>query len=190
MKFILKLSAAILILVFVLVLAATAYIRLGGNLHAVVEGELYRSGQPTPERIEAYHKKYGIKTIINLRGPSIYKKWYQDEIKTSTRLGIMHYDVPFSPTVASPLENMDHFLWLMKTAEKPVLVHCKGGSDRAGLASAIYLYGAKNYAPEDAKKAGFRAIYGHVPYLWSDTSAVQRSFDRFASCIKKYRGLK
>src|SRR3954454_9519239 len=51
-------------------------LHLGDNFHAVVPGELYRSAQPTPELITDYHVKYGIKTVINLRGENVGSDWY------------------------------------------------------------------------------------------------------------------
>ena len=39
-----------------------------GNFHEVVPGRVYRSGQPTAEQLRAWVHRYGLKTIVNLRG--------------------------------------------------------------------------------------------------------------------------
>ncbi len=47
-----------------------SYLQLSGNFHEVIAGEFYRSAQPTGAEIEGYAHRYGIKTIVNLRGAS------------------------------------------------------------------------------------------------------------------------
>ena len=44
------------------------YIRL--NFHTIVAGQAYRSAQPTEGALKAWARRYGLKTIVNLRGPS------------------------------------------------------------------------------------------------------------------------
>ena len=48
------------------------------NFHTVEEGALYRSAQLSKNQYKRKIKRYGIKTIINLRGAST-KKWYKRE---------------------------------------------------------------------------------------------------------------
>src|SRR5215469_14543770 len=55
-------------------------LRLTGNFHIVVPGQLYRSGQPSAVQIAEYNKEFGIKTIINLRGPDRGSAWYDGEV--------------------------------------------------------------------------------------------------------------
>ena len=46
-------------------------------------GELYRSGQITPQQLDDYTAKYGVKTVVNLRGDSQGSSWYEAEIAES-----------------------------------------------------------------------------------------------------------
>lgn len=180
-----------LFLIFFTILLIWGYnIYVAGNFHTVIEGELYRSAQPTPEQIKKYSEKYGIKTIINMRGRRPGKVWYEEEVKASTALGIQHYDWAFSSTLETPLSHMDHLLWIMKRAEKPILIHCMAGSDRTGMGVAIYMYGIKTWSPENSKAEGLKIRYGHFPYLWSKTTEIGRSFDKFTAANRKSRGLR
>jgi len=70
-----------LLAVLVVIGAYAAYLAYTDNFHTVIAGELYRSRQPSPEEIAAWHKRYGIKTIINLEGPHPHAEWYQKEKK-------------------------------------------------------------------------------------------------------------
>lgn len=187
----LKTLIKLVILVAVILTCIWIYhIRIGGNIHTVIEGELYRSAQPTPEQIKKYHEKYGIKTIINLRGRREKADWYHEETKMSTKLGIDHYDWAVSSTMMTPLSHMDHILWLMKKAEKPILIHCYAGADRTSLGVALYLYGIKTYSPENAKNEAMSVFFGHFPFLWSETDAIGLSFDKFTKAERSRRGLK
>src|SRR5436305_2085675 len=71
-------------------------ITIGGNVHEVIPGAVYRCGQPTPERLEALVKKYGIRTVINLRGCCDPTPWYIEQSRASARLDLSQEDLPFS----------------------------------------------------------------------------------------------
>ncbi|WP_428241620.1 tyrosine-protein phosphatase [Gynuella sp.] len=105
------------------------------NFHQVAEG-VYRSNQPSPRQIRKLHRM-GIRTIVNLRGASEFGS-YALERETCKELGIKLIDLRMysrrMPSVESVLEAQKVFANL----EKPVLLHCKAGSDRAGLGSALY----------------------------------------------------
>lgn len=187
----LKTLVKLMLLTVIILFGAWIYhIRIGGNIHTVIEGELYRSAQPTPEQIEKYAEKYGIRTIINLRGRREKADWYHAEKKTATKLGIHHYDWAVSSTMMTPLSHMDHIMRLMKNAPKPILIHCYAGADRTSLGVGIYLYGIKHYSPENAKRKALSVYYGHFPFLWSETDAIGMSFDKFTKAERSQRGLK
>jgi protein tyrosine/serine phosphatase len=54
------------------------------------------------------------------------------------RKGIIHIDVSMSAGKQPDAATVDRLIEVFKTAPKPILVHCEGGADRSGLASAIY----------------------------------------------------
>lgn len=107
------------------------------NLHEIDPGKYYRSGQLTGKEFEELIKKRGIKTIINLRGPST-DYWYQDELATANRFGVTHIDIAMSAKRLPHRKDLIKLLESFETAERPILVHCQGGADRTGEATAIY----------------------------------------------------
>ena len=147
----------------VLVLALGLYLgglHLTGNFHTVIAGELYRSAQLEPDQIEAHHASEGIASILNLRGPGPGQEWYDAEIATSARLGITHADFGMSARRILEPEKVQELIALMKRLPKPLLVHCQGGADRSGLASALYLAAIKG-RPLDEAGDQISLVYGH-----------------------------
>src|SRR5690606_35164032 len=108
------------------------------NFHAVDDGRLYRSGQPTPEQIRTVVEQYGVRTIINLRGPNAGKPWYDAEARATKELGITQIDHPFSAQSLPPGELLAAAEESLRTAEYPVLIHCESGADRSGMIAAVY----------------------------------------------------
>ena len=107
------------------------------NVHTVEPGILIRGAQPDDEKgVRALRDHFGIKTIINLNDhPN------KDEPKYAADLGIAYVPLPDDPF--NEEEDRDLHLALLKaihTAQRngPVYVHCATGSDRAGLAVALY----------------------------------------------------
>jgi protein tyrosine/serine phosphatase len=52
----------------------------------------------------------------------------------------------------SPSANLIDLIGLFKTVQRPFLFHCKSGSDRTGLAAAMYLITNENIPPEIAMR--------------------------------------
>jgi protein tyrosine/serine phosphatase len=111
---------------------------LGPNFHEVDPGRYYRSAQLNSKEFDYYIKKYKIRTIINLRGAEPQEAWYQDEISVSQKNLVFHFDIPMLAETLPHRENLIRLLDLFKTVPRPILVHCQGGADRSGEASAIY----------------------------------------------------
>ena len=55
------------------------------NFHVVVNGEAYRSGQMNAGELTHTIQKYGIKSVLNLRGENLATKWHQTEIATAAK---------------------------------------------------------------------------------------------------------
>ncbi|CAN7635824.1 dual specificity protein phosphatase family protein [Rhizobium sp. LjRoot98] len=141
-------------------------IQLTGNFHEVVPGELYRSNQPTAGQIANYKRRYGINTILNLRGSSEDASWYREEVAAATSLGVKHIDFRMLAERQLTLDETHHLIALLRDAPKPLLIHCKSGSDRTGLAAAIYLQQIAKVNEETAEQQ-LSLRFGHfaIPYL-------------------------
>ena len=170
-----------LCIAFVAVLAALIGLQFYfGNKHTSIPGELYRSAQPTGEDIEKFSARYGIKSIINLRGENADAPWYIEEVATAKELGITH--INFRMKAARELTNEQAFelIEVMRKAPKPLLIHCRAGADRSGLAAALYLAGVAK-APEEDAEDQLSLRYGHLPhfpFFWTEAQAMYRTFER------------
>jgi protein tyrosine/serine phosphatase len=167
--------------------AWAGYLRVSGNFHAIDEGVIYRSGQLSGSQFSEEIRKYGIKTILNLRGNNIGRSWYDDEIKASNAARIRHIDYPISSGTDLTDNQVAELTDILRTAPRPILIHCEAGSDRTGLISALYkLLVARRPVEESSRQLSFR--YGHFPWLGSQTVAMDRTFDRVASKLNKSNG--
>lgn len=150
-------------------------LQVTGNFHAVIPGQLYRSAQPSGAQLEDYVRDYGIKTIVNLRGRDD-AKWYQEETDAAQRLGVQHIDFGMSATKILPVDRAMELIDIMRSAPRPILVHCMSGADRTGLFSLIYSREVAGL-PEDEAQWQLSFLFGHigVPYL-SGSFAMERSW--------------
>jgi len=106
------------------------------NLHQV-SPEMWRSNQPSPRQVQAHAKLRGIRTILNLRGPTT-QGYYLLEQEACAANGIELIDFQvFSrdpPTREAVFAARD----LFERIEYPALMHCKSGADRAGVMAVLY----------------------------------------------------
>lgn len=150
-------------------------VRVSGNVHEVVPGELYRSAQLSGPSLKRTIARYNIRTVINLRGENSGSAWYRDELAATATSDISHIDIAMSASKEPDDATVDRLIAAFKTDPKPILVHCEAGADRSGLASAIYELKIKNSpASEASRQLSF--YYGHFPWLWSRTGAMDRAF--------------
>lgn len=127
------------------------------NLYEIAPG-IWRSNQPDPKRIARY-SKLGIKSIIFLRGDST-RSYAQFEEEACAKHGIAFHRARLLSRDLVPAEEVLHVLDLFKTVEKPFLMHCKSGADRAGLASALWILAEGSGDIEEAKaQMSFRYMH-------------------------------
>lgn len=132
-----------------------------GNFHAVVAGEVYRSGQLTPDALAGVHGIYGIRSILNLRGAYPGEDWYDAEVAEADRLGIAHVDFEMNASIEVGPDRARQLIDLMRDMPKPLLVHCRHGSDRTGLAMSLYL-AAISGADEATAEGQLSLWFGHI----------------------------
>lgn len=159
--------------------AYLGYLQWSGNFHPVINGELYRSAQPTPEQLSEYVRAYGIRSVVNLRGSNPNSAWYREEVATAAALGLVHTDFAMSARRILSASDKDKLLAILRDAPKPLLIHCEAGADRSGLAAALYLAAIRG-SSEDvaARQLSFR--FGHIglPYL-SQAYPMDQSWRNF-----------
>lgn len=117
------------------------------NTHSVAPG-VWRSNQPTPRRLARW-QKMGVRTVLNLRGADDLGA-YALESATCAALGMALIDHPMAARKLHPPETYLALLDIFDGIERPFVMHCKSGADRAGLASALYLLHIEGASPQAA----------------------------------------
>ena len=134
----------------------------------VVPG-VFRGGL-IPEEATPLLKDLGIKTVINFDNNEDRAKKEEEYLKL---FGIYTARIPWSGWDHPRDEDIEKFLALMKTSElRPVMVHCKRGSERTGVAMATWRVSELGWRAEQAyeemKRYDFRRFTrGHLKkYLY------------------------
>lgn len=128
------------------------------NLYELAPG-VWRSNQPGPKRIERY-ARMGIREIISLRGHSDFSFQILEE-HACEALGIKFHVRHLAARSLVPRDKVLEVLDLFDTVERPFLMHCKSGADRAGLASAMYLIHCEGWDPDVAAKKHLSMRFWH-----------------------------
>ncbi|QLF71417.1 tyrosine-protein phosphatase [Peteryoungia desertarenae] len=139
---------------------------LFGNFHEIIPGQYYRSAQLSGERLGAEIDRYGIRTVINLRGEHVGTPWYDEEVEATASRGVTLVNFGMSALRELPPQQVQQLLAILKTAEQPMLVHCMSGADRTGLASVMFLQQVAGVDEETAEWQ-LSPFYGHLnlPFL-------------------------
>jgi protein tyrosine/serine phosphatase len=156
------------------------WLRLSGNVHVIEPDVLIRSGQLGPEALTALIRDQSIRTVINLRGEHPEKAWYRDEQKATSAAGTTLVNLKLSATRVPTEEEAASLTQALSAAQRPVLIHCEGGADRTGLASALYLALVEHRPVAEARRQ-LSIWFGHIPFLGNRTEAMDRAFDRMAA---------
>ncbi|MCZ4352252.1 tyrosine-protein phosphatase [Roseovarius aestuarii] len=119
------------------------------NFYPVAPG-VYRSNQPTHRRFENL-KARGINTILNLRGAAGAAHYLVEE-ESCARLGLTLVNCTLHARYAAPREDIRTLIQAFRTIDRPFVMHCKSGADRAGFASAIYLMVMEGRPVSDARR--------------------------------------
>ncbi len=139
-------SARFLMLMSSLTLAGYSYAALAtGYFREVVPHRIYRSGQPSPERLRAWIDRYGLKTVVNLRGPKA--PLVAENTAVAQSMGVETICIQISARKLIPSQELTRLIEVLETAPGPILLHCNHGVDRVGTASAIaaWLIGGESY---------------------------------------------
>jgi protein tyrosine/serine phosphatase len=146
------------------------------NFHQITKGEAYRSAQMARDELEHYINVYHIKSILNLRGKEPNERWYKEEIKVSAEKAVKHYDMFLSAYNEPTAEEVRILIGLIKSAPRPILIHCQAGADRSGLVAAMWKVIVDKESKSEAGKQ-LSILYGH----WSlgPASAMDQCFKKW-----------
>lgn len=135
--------------------------RVWTNQFEIASG-VYRSNQPPAKRIPQL-AQMGIKTIITLRGDRP-NPFYMLEAEACAAHGITLEAVTLQASKLPPAAELKKLIHLFEAVQGPFLFHCKSGSDRTGLAAALYLHLFEGHPMDQALD---QLAFKYVHLRWS-----------------------
>lgn len=146
---------------------------LYNNRHKISD-EAWRSAQPAPHHIRRAARD-GVKTVVNLRGDQSFGTTWLEE-RACTQNGVKLINFKLRSRAAPTREELRAIRNLLETITYPVLLHCKSGSDRAGLMSVLYAHVRKGQPIAQARNQ-LSLKYGHIKQ--ADTGVLDTVFERY-----------
>jgi len=166
-----------LVVVLLALVGAYTWVHGGGNFHEVEKGVVYRSALLGSQKLEQAIDRLGVKTVLNLCGEQPGVEWYEGEVEVSRRRGVKFVSMGLSANTALDASQLVKLTEALRDAPKPLLIHCRAGSDRTGLACAIYV--ASHGGSYHEAREQLSLYYGHFPYFGSRSVAMDVTLDRF-----------
>jgi tyrosine-protein phosphatase SIW14 len=121
------------------------------NFHEI-NSDLYRSAQPNKKEMIQLNQN-GFKTVINLR----YRINDQSELKetqiSENRVRLHAKNLCYNDILKT--------MKTIKSAPKPILMHCLHGSDRTGCMAAVYRMVFQNWTKDEAIKEFLDPQFGY-----------------------------
>lgn len=128
--------------------------------HAIAD-DCYRSSHPMPYQLRAAARA-GVKSVLSLRGDETHIGSNVLEIEACRELGLNLVHYPIGSRDAPERHQLLRIKELFAELPRPLLIHCKSGADRAGMASAIYLMVEKNQPVDLAERELCFWPHGHI----------------------------
>jgi protein tyrosine phosphatase (PTP) superfamily phosphohydrolase (DUF442 family) len=112
---------------------------------------LIRSPQPDSDDLRSLHERFGVKTVVNLRGESPGESWFEEERRGVEAIGARWVHLRTSGKREPGPELVQSFLELVEDERNwPIVIHCQGGVHRTGLLAALYRIQYQGWSPKQA----------------------------------------
>ncbi len=131
---------------------------------------LYRSKKLSNKALESRITKYNLKSILCLAECDDWESYYANFYR------IKYYKFPLNISEIQ-LQDAVEIVKFLKNSPKPLLIHCRKGADRTGMAAVLYYYSIKKMNMKQAKKYGLKLFYGHF-HTWA-THRIYEVLDEF-----------
>lgn len=152
------------------------------NFRVVTPGQVYRSGQLSPEGLEQIAREYGIRTVISFRDQdgsrSDPSQWEEEYCRAQ---GIRFVRIRMLPWWAAegtpPAQRAAaEFLDVLRNEEqypRPVLMHCYAGIHRTGAFCALYRMEFERWPAAPAVAEMGRCGYDRIDDEWDVLGFIQ-----------------
>lgn len=156
------------------ILATTLLGALGScsGLRPVADGVL-RSAQPGEDRLARHIEHHGLRTIVCLRGPG---DGAAESARAALATGAEFWSIPMSATRPPDAPTLRALWRVAAAAERPLLLHCRAGVDRTGLASALVVL---HDTGDLARAREQLALLPHGHLGWFGTAAMGAVLDAY-----------
>lgn len=157
------------------------HVGIGRNFHTVIPGVLHRCAQPSEAQLERLIQQQGIRTVVNLRGSCPFFPWYLDECRVTHRRNVSQEDVYLSASRLPSVHEARRLAEIFTRSEPPMVMHCRRGADRTGLAALIAVLLLSDSTTSEARRQ-LSPRFGHL--------AVGRTanLDRFLGFYEEWLG--
>jgi protein tyrosine phosphatase (PTP) superfamily phosphohydrolase (DUF442 family) len=167
-------------------------IRLSKNFYAVDPGKFYRSAQLTGDELDEVIRRFGIKTVINLRGDNPGASWFDNEVRVVNKERVKFISLPMATDSIPHTDELEALLDAYSKSPRPILIHCQSGSDRTGEASAIYAMEYMHMPREQAlgmlspRYWHFSILVPSKTYFMSLYQGAEWAREKYDDCDKRY----
>lgn len=149
-----------------------AFLRVPWTNFDRVAPDVYRSNHPGPRRLERY-KEMGIRSVLNLRGRDRFSPWLFEQ-EACARLGLTLQVAKIYARKPAKRREILALIEAMREIEKPFVMHCKSGADRAGFAAVLYQAIIEGVPLAEARK---QLAIRYIHFDWTETGIVDHIFD-------------
>lgn len=136
-----------------------------------IDDGVFRGNHPSTGRLKKFKKEGGL-SILSLRGgQGLAQNVLEREV--CAELGLAFDCLPMCSTQLPSAEVVLALIDRMRDTPRPLLMHCKSGADRTGLAAGIYLMALKGVSPSEAVK---ELSWRHAHLKWTRKRILHRFF--------------
>ena len=172
-------GVALVVAVYLLVQSLQVFVGL--NDHTVIAGRFYRCSQPSASDLSRLIERKQIRTVVNLRGTQQKladprNAWFRNETIVTHDANVSQEDITLSAYLLPPPAEIRRLVEVLDRSEQPILIHCKQGADRTGLAAALVRLLHTDDTIVEARRELW-PIYGH--FALSRTVAMDQFLDRY-----------
>lgn len=182
----LKALVGVALTAFVLWVWQSSIVRLSKNFYEVDPGKFYRSAQLSPKELEEVVKRYGIKTVISLRGAPENSYWVPGQRQVLEKNNVKFYHFSWTTDYFPKTQEFKAYLQILRNGEFPVLVHCRTGADRTGEATAMYAIDFMKIPKEEAIDRYLNFKYWHLQALHPAKAEFVRRYPGIEQALATY----
>jgi Tyrosine phosphatase family len=154
------------------------------NLRTVEPGRCYRAAQMSPARLETVLHELGIHTVVNLRGYCPDFEWYCDECRVTHAAGVSQEDITLSAIRLPSPSELRRLVEVLDHSACPMLLHCRQGVDRTGLAAVIVKLLQPGITLAGAERQ-LSLAFGYVPF--NGTEHMRLFFDLYREWLDRLK---